>query len=266
MGPQRQSLEATLRSDFGEQRLVRSGMNLFNRMSLVPREPLQLMPVVWVDWRDGAFGLEVREAEWWPVVMNGARLPAGRHALHDGQRFTVGQTELRYHFTRRTWPVDLERERALLVRDDDAAWAIYADELLTREDPLGAVLARSPAPDVVMGLEVQPLLARHALSFVADARGLWREVTFRHELTAGALWGGALEAVLTHPIAWFVHRVTLALTPAGRDFRQALVAQAQQSALDVGRAASPHLRELHVPRLPPRAALPSPREGVRVSR
>jgi hypothetical protein len=225
----RQSLEASLRSEYGEQRLVRTTQNHFNRMTLVPREPLQLLPVVWVDWRDDEFALEVADPEWWPVTMNGRRVDAGRHRLRDGQRFTVGKAELSFHLTRRSWPVDLERERELLARDDAAAWAIYGDELLAREDPLGALLARNGTPDVPLGLEVQPLVARGTVSFVTDARGLWREVTFRQQLTEGFLSPGVIDAVLTHPLAWFVRKVTLALSPSSRSFRAAFVAQAQRS-------------------------------------
>lgn len=262
----RQSLEASLRSEFGEQRLVRTAQNHFNRMTLVPREPLQLLPVVWVDWRDDEFALEVADPEWWPVTMNGRRVEAGRHRLRDGQRFTVGKTELSFHFTRRAWPVDLERERELLARDDAAAWAIYGDELLTREDPLGALLAKNAAPDVPLGLEVQPLVARRTLSFVADARGLWREVTFHHLLSEGFLSAGVIDAVLPHPLAWFVRTVTLALGPTSRSFRAAFIAQAQATNAHVGHAAGPHLEAFCVPGFPARTALGAPRLGVKVDR
>lgn len=261
MAAHRQTLEATLRSGFGEQRLTRAHPNQLNRVTLVPREPLQLTPTVLVEWRDGGFGLDVLHPDWWPLSLGGRPLGAGFHPLADGARFTAGNTEVSLHVAQRQWPVDLERERALLSRDDHAAWSIYADELLASEDPLGGVLSRSATPDVAFLLELSPLVAQRRLAFTADQRGLWREVTFVHDVRTGGLISGVIDAVLSHPIAWFARQVTLDLRPGGRSTRQGVLAQARASAADVARAAGPHLEVLCVPR---HVSLASPREGVTV--
>jgi hypothetical protein len=61
-----------------------------------------------------------------------------RRILTSGDRFMVGSTEIEFACKRQSWPVDLERERALLAGDDAAAWSVYTDELLAQADPLDA--------------------------------------------------------------------------------------------------------------------------------
>lgn len=262
MPHERKSMSAMLRSEFGEQRLLRTTLNYFNRMTLVPREPLQLNPTAWIDWRDGGFGLVVAHPHW-PISADGVTLAEGFHPLRDGQKLVVGQTPVTVHLERAAWPVDLSRERELLARDDAAAWAIYADELLARGDPLGAALSKDEAFDLELQLEVRPLLVRKVLLVETDERGAWRALTLRHRLHDGVLAPGVVEAVLGHPRAWFVRRLTLDLTPRSRGFREGFEAQAAAALACVERSASPHLATLHVPGL--RSRLTSTRPTLTVT-
>jgi hypothetical protein len=270
----RRSFEATLRSAFGEQRLSRAKANTFSRMTLVPREALPSQDPAIVGWRDGHYVLEVLNHEW-AVSMAGSVLPLGPVSLVDGAVFAVGQTEVSFHLVSRSWAVDVDRERALLERDDAAGWSIYADELLAQGDPLGLVLARagveggrqtpsSGEPDVAFLIEVSPLVAQRSATFVSDARGLWREVTFRHELTRGSLEEGVIAAVLGHPLAWFAQRVTLELRPTGRRFRVSFLREANRLVGLIGAEAGPHLQVVSISRLPAGASIASPRAGVEI--
>ena len=96
---------------------------------------------------------------------------------------------------------------------------------------------------------------------MADQRGLWREVTFVHDVREGTLNAGVVEAVLSHPVAWFARRVTLDVRPGGRSTRRAVVAQVQAAAAVVGRVAGPHVEALTVPQHA-LATLATPRAGL----
>ena len=251
---ERIQVEALLQSQFGLQRLSRAAPNRFSRISLVPHEgPIDDV----VAWRAGEFQIETS-------THRDAPEPATR--LTSGDRFYVGSTEVRFQCTTRTWKADLERERALLARDDSAAWSIYADELQAAGDPLGLVLSGNPEFDVSFEIEVRPLLANKSLAFGADQRGLWREVTFIHAFDRGELDEGLVGAVLLQPVAWFVQRVRVefrAPRRASAPFRRLLV---QGAAELIARFASPHLQAVSLPDVPEREPLPRVREGVTVDR
>jgi hypothetical protein len=251
---ERQRVEALLHSEFGLQRLSRARQNYFNRVTLIPRESTQHDVIAW---RDGEFRIE-------SSTHRDAPEPVTR--LTSGDRFVVGSTDVRFECTTQKWQVDLERERALLARDDATAWIVYGDELQAAGDPLGLVLAGTPEFDVSFEVEVRPLLAAGQLAVVPDARGLWREVTFIRDYEHGEFDEGIIGAVLLQSVAWFAQRVRVEFRPgrgASRQYRRLIV---QGAAELIGRFASPHLQAVSLPNVPEGEPLPRIREGVTVDR
>lgn len=269
---ERLQIEANLRSEFGFQRLSRGEVNQLSRISLLPRESASEVDGYTVRWREGDFWLDFRGegrlvgSRWEPP-------PAPRsQKLVTGETFAIGKTTVSFECSVKRWPVDLERERELLARNDDAGWTIYADELLTRGDPLGAVLAKAEEFDLAFHLDIRPLLARQQVAFI-EGRSLWREITFRpapYEDTFEDdysvyehLDAGQIQAVLTHPRAWFARRVTIEVPESYWEHHAAAV---RRLGTEVSRTAGPFFELLSLPNFPQGQPLPASREGVRVDR
>ncbi len=262
---ERIQIEATLRSDFGLQRLSRALSNDFD-LKLFPPESHQVVGRQSVRWIDGAFWYEARTGRQ-VIWLDAPTTLFGSRKLSSGDRFKAGATTVEFDCVVRKWKPDLDRERELLARDDHAAWSIYTDELLLKGDPLGiALAARAGELDHAFELDVSPLVARGIVSLV-EQRRLWREVIFRIELDEGSFEAGAVEAVLTHPRAWFVRRVVLDLGQDSelRDDRF-LVETFRRVAAEVDAAAGPFLEALHLEGFPAGEALPDLGESVRLSR
>jgi hypothetical protein len=180
----------------------------------------------------------------------------------------IGTTTVEFECSIRRWFVDLDRERQLLARDDDASWTIYADELLSRGDPLGSVLAKADEFDLAFHLDIKVLQARGQLFFIED-RGLWREITFRPAqmfddggyVAFDYLDVWQLQAVLTHPRAWFARRVTIEVPDDFWEYHPDFV---RQLAAEVSRSAGHFLERISIPNFPEGQALPTARDGVRV--
>lgn len=256
---QRESLEASLRSEFGEQRLKR-GTNHLSRVTLVPREPLFHTPPVWLDWGKRATELVIHDQPW-PITLEGEVLGYGRHALESGATFVAGKTAITFVETRRAWPVDLERERALLEAPEEA-WAVFTDELIARGDPLGVALSRSGEADTSYLLEVAPRIAAKEVVPVAGPGGAWSELTFKVDLMRGGP-SGLYEAVLSHPRSWFVRQVTLEAKGLGYSVPE----HAQFVLNELGRCGGPHLRRFIAPKkLRKPNTLRSPREEIEIIR
>ncbi|MFT3707546.1 MAG: hypothetical protein QM817_07735 [Archangium sp.] len=254
---QRESLEASLRSEFGEQRLKR-GTNHLSRVTLVPREPLFHTPPVWLDWGKRVTELVIDDQPW-PITLDGVQLGYGRHPLKNGATFIAGKTAITFSKTRRAWPVDLERERALLESPPEA-WAVFADELIARGDPLGAALSGSGELDTSYLLEVAPRLAANEVVPVTGPGGAWSELTFKVDLMRGGP-SGLYEAVLTHPVSWFVRQVTLEAKGLGYSVPE----HAQFVLNELGRCGGPHLRRFIAPKkLRRTATLTSPRPEIEI--
>jgi hypothetical protein len=268
----RSRLEASLHTTDGVQRLSRRMPNELSRVQLLPREPLSWGSAPRIVWRVDGFHL-VHDPRWGDDDDEhaGGEAAQGEH-LADGATFLVGQSTVTFRQQVERWPVDLERERALLAAESAEGWSVYGDELVARGDPVGLKLARDDAFDVAFALDVQPLLANGPLEAVGKERAPWQALTFTDPgwstRATPALTEGLLTGVLTHPWCWFVRRITLgfargAFPGAGREKRQQATARAQAFADAVGRLAGPHLEVLAV-QAP--AELPTTRPGVKVER
>lgn len=251
----RRTSQALLSSAAGVQRLVRTAPNKLNRITLIPREPLQAWPPTVVDWFDGVWMLDVHGSAQWHVRIDDVVVGDGLHELEHQTRLLLGATPATLELQQQSWPVDLERERALVTRDDDASWQVYVDELLEKNDPLGPFFTERKSEDVGWLLEVRPLLAAQRVQVEARPQRPWHVVRVQHELFAGTLHEGVLTAVLEHPFAWFVKEVRFALSPADTDFDDAFRQQAATALRHVERCAGPHLQRVVFEGR--RAALPS---------
>jgi hypothetical protein len=243
-------------------------------MSLLPREAASEVDCHAVRWLDGDFWHEFRNGERSPRSAWASPAAPQRRKLVPGDTFTVGTTRVEFECSVRSWSVDLTRERELLARDDAAAWSIYADELLAKGDPLGGVLAKTGEFDLGFHLDVSPLLSRGFVSF-SEERGLWREVTFRyspfddeeyyleHEPVGLSLDAGKIEAVLSHPRAWFARRVVLELPQYSEEWAMASIRGLVNT---VSRSGGHFIEVLTLPNFPRGEPLPTARDGVRVDR
>jgi hypothetical protein len=241
----RTHIDARLRSDTGEQRVSRVGATPLNRVTLVPREPLPQHPPTVVRWQHGGFVLAVGAASW-PMVVDGAALPAGPWRLSSGARFVAGSTPVEWVETTRRWEPDLSREKALLQAEDPRAWSVFADELMERGDPLGHALQPGAVElDVAFALEVAPLINQRRVTVTSGAHG-WRLISFSFDLHAGPADEGLIAAVLTHPLAWFTTELELIVRPRRGP------AHARRQVIDEARVLvaayqSPHVTSVRVP-------------------
>lgn len=221
----RETIDARARSPSGEQRFGRASPTPLSRVNLVPLEPLT--ETATIRWRDARFELE--------------RGGGQTELLSDETRFTIGRTTITWLERRERFPVDVERERALVSRADEQAWQVYTDELLQRGDPLGfALQAGAGEFDVPFTLEVQPLFTHHLLHAEPWPTGLFRELVF--SLPFGReVEEGWFAASLTHARAWMVEHVRLELAGSKRRRSREPLTQAEAF---VHRYAGPHLRSI----------------------